>query len=463
MENSNKSPRAPAAHAWFTRNLRWLCFLLLLVCLGPGRSKALGADASRLSDDAFLDRLEHAAFDYFWNEANPTNGLVRDRSTPESKSSIAAVGFGLSAINVAIERGWITREAGRARVAVTLQTFLNGAQSDQPSGIIGTHGWFYHFLEMDTAVRAWRCELSSIDTILFLAGAIDSAQFFDRPFASESRIRSDVQQLIGRVDWNWMANRSNSFSMGWHPETGFIARRWIGYNEAMILYLIALGAVESGVVAASNSAPLQVSWEAWTEGYQWRTNYGQAYIEFPPLFGHQYSHCWVDFRGITDAWLRPHQITYFENSRRATLAQQAYCISASGRFHNYGPLEWGITSSDGPHGYSGRGSPPAENDDGTIAPTAVGGSLPFAPEVCLPTLRHLDAEYGDRLWTRYGFRDAYNRTGNWWGPDVLGIDQGPILIMAENYRTGAVWRRMHQNKIIRSGLKKAGFRPLKSH
>ena len=406
------------------------------------------------SDDAFLDRMERAAFDYFWNEANPKNGLVRDRTTPESKCSIAAVGFGLSALNIGVERGWIPRAAARERVLTTLKTFAEGPQGAQAEGTIGHRGWFYHFLEMESGRRAWKCELSSIDTALLLAGVLDAREFFSGRDAEERAIRDLADRIVSRVDWAWMTNGRDTFTMGWHPEKGFLASRWVGYNEAMILYLIALGATDG------SGHPAPVRWEAWTEGYRWRPHHSFEFVEFAPLFGHQYSHCWVDFRGLVDAAMRPHGIDYFENSRRATLAQRAYCIANPGGFPNYGPLEWGLSACDGPKGYAARGAPPAENDDGTLAPTAVGGSIPFAPEVCIPTLRHWERTYGKQLWGRYGFRDGFNRKEDWWATDTLGIDQGAILIMAENHRTGSVWRRMKSSGVIRRGLERAGFRPL---
>ncbi len=406
------------------------------------------------SDAEFLELLQATAFDYFWREANPANGLVKDRSTSNSFCSIAATGFGLTAIGIGIDHGWITREAGRERVLTTLRTFWEGRQGDAPAGVIGHRGWFYHFLDMATATRFQRVELSSIDTALFLAGALDAREYFDGDHPDERRIRALADALVDRVDWRWMTAGGDTLSMGWHPESGFIASRWVGYNEAMILYLLALGARYGALEPAF--------WQSWTRGYRWATHYGQSYAEFAPLFGHQYSHCWVDFRGLADAYLRERGIDYFENSRCATLANRAYCMANPGGWRGYGPNCWGLTACDGPgfapyHAYRARGAPPPENDDGTIAPTAAGGSLPFAPEVCLPALRHFYEAYRERLWTPFGFRDAFNLTADWWDPDVLGIDQGPILIMAENYRTGRVWRRFMKNEIIRRGLARAGF------
>jgi len=410
--------------------------------------------AAFANDAAFLEYLQQTAFDFFWYEANPTNGLVRDRSQPTSFCSIAAVGFGLTGIGIAIDHGWITREDGRQRVLATLQTFWNGPQGTNASGMIGYKGWFYHFLSMNTAVRFGTTELSSIDTALLLAGILYAKQYFSQNDATENQIRSLADSIFNRVDWAWMCNGGNSLTMGWHPESGFISSRWIGYNEAMILYIMAFG-------ASTNPLPGN-QWGSWTSGYAWRTNYGQSYVQFPPLFGHQYSHCWIDFRHITDGYMSGRGINYFENSRRATLAQRSYCIANPSGFSGYSSNNWGLTACDGPGfgpyaGYSARGAPPAENDDGTIAPTAPGGSLPFAAEVCLPVLRNMYNQFLTNIWTVYGFRDAFNLSANWWDTDVLGIDQGPILLMAENYRSQNVWRTFMRNAEIQRGLQSAGF------
>lgn len=426
----------------------WILALLLLA----GGRLAQGAE----TDTEFLERLQRVTFGYFWNECHPANGLIRDRSRADSKCSIAAVGFGLSAIAIGIEHGWIPRNEGRDRVLRTLDTLSGGRQGPEASGVNGYRGWYYHFLEMASGHRAWKCELSSIDTVLLLAGVLDTVEFFSGEGEEERRIRELGRGMVARVDWEWMANGQATLTMGWHPESGFLESRWVGYNEAMILYLLALGARTEGT--ASGGAPA-ISWEAWTQGYRWETHHGQSYVVFAPLFGHQYSHCWVDFRNITDAFLGARGITYFENSRRATLAQRAYCVDRASRYPNYGPWEWGITACDGPDGYAARGAPPAENDDGTLAPTAVGGSVPFAPEICIRTLRELERRYGARLWGRYGFRDAFNRDRDWWATDTLGIDQGAILLMIENHRTGAVWRRMSGSPVLKRGLERAGFRP----
>ena len=238
--------------------------------------------------------------------------------------------------------------------------------------------------------------------------------------------------------------------MGWKPETGFAPYgNWIGYNEAMILYIIALG-------SPTHPVP-EFTWATWTSGYWWATYYDQSYVVFPPLFGHQYSHCWVDFRHIKDDYMRDKGITYFENSRRATIAAREYCIANPLGWAGYNGLVWGLTASDDPGGYVAHGAPPAQSDNGTITPTAAASSLPFAPEIVIPTLHHFYDTLGVMLWGEYGFKDAFNLTQFWWDNDYIGIDQGPIIIMIENYLNGAVWDRFMQHPDIRRGLTRAGF------
>ncbi|MEI2725462.1 MAG: glucoamylase family protein [Verrucomicrobiota bacterium] len=404
------------------------------------------------SDDEFLDYVQQCHFDYFWYLANPRNGLIPDRSTTNSPCSIAAVGFGLTAIGIGVDHGWISRTQGVARVLTTLNTFLNGPQGPSSSGTIGYKGWFYHFLDMNTALRSPSTELSSIDTTLLLAGILYAKQFFDATNTDETTIRAMADAIFSRVDWNWMAQGTNVVSMGWFPSSGFIPNNWVGYNEGLHLYCLGLGAPTNPLPASA--------WTRWTSGYVWSTNYGQAYVPFPPLFGHQYSHCWIDYRHTADAYMNGRNSTYFQNSRRATLAQRAYCITnPSGRV-GYSSNVWGLTACDGPSGYAARGAPPAENDDGTIAPTAAGGSIAFTPEFSLPTLRYFYTQYRPRIWTAYGFRDAFNLGAQWYGSDELGIDQGPIVIMIENYRTQRVWRRFMRNPEVQRGLERAGFVPL---
>ena len=399
--------------------------------------------------DDFLEYVQQTSFDYFWYEANPSNGLIKDRSTKDSPASIAAVGFGLTAIGIGVDHGYITRAEGRDRTLTTIKTFWYGPQGTPALGTIGYKGWFYHFLDMNSATRTWTCELSSIDTGLLLAGMLYSKQYFNGSDSLETQIRSLTDSITTRVDWGWMRNSGLSLTMGWKPESNFLGSRWVGYNEAMILYIIGIGAQVNPLSS--------VSWNEWTKGYQWffSTRLNDYFVNFPPLFGHQYSHCWVDYRNIADTYMKGKGITYFENSRRATLDQRLYCIENPRGAVGYGPNMWGITASDVPTGYNARGT--NMNDDGTLNATAPGGSLPFAPEFCIPALRNMYDTHRAKIWTGYGFADAFNETVNWWDKDVLGIDQGPIIIMAENYRTGKVWNTFMKEKIIVDGLQKAGF------
>jgi len=404
------------------------------------------------SDDAFLDYVQETSFDYFWYAGNPTNGLVPDRSATGSACSIAAVGFGLTAIGIGIDHGWISRTQGVARVLTTLMTFLQGPQGPGSAGIIGYKGWFYHFLDINTGLRTGSSELSSIDTALLLAGVLDAKQYFNGTSSDETAIRAAADAIFGRVDWNWMSQGTDVLSMGWQPPGQFLTANWIGYDEGMILYCLGLG-------AATNPLPSS-AWSRWTSGYTWGTNYGQAYVQFAPLFGHQYSHCWIDFRHMGDAYMNSHSTTYFENSRRASLAQQAYCTANPNHQVAYSSNVWGLTACDGPSGYAARGLPPGGLDDGTIAPTAAGGSIAFTPEISVPTLRYFYSHFRLHIWTAYGFRDAFNLGQGWYDTDELGIDQGPIVIMIENYRTQRVWRRFMKNAEPQRGLQRAGFTPL---
>ena len=399
----------------------------------------------RNDDEAFLEMLQKETFDYFWAEATPSLGLVKDRSTSGSPASIAAMGFGLSALIVGMEHGWITPQQGRSRILNTLR-FLWTAPQSTAADATGYKGFFYHFLDMQTGRRAWNSELSTIDTALLLGGVLHAREYY----REDEEIRSLADSIYYRVDWQWAQARAPAISHGWKPETGFLPHDWIGYNEAMILYILALGSPTHPVEPAA--------WDRWVSGYDWETHYGYSFVRFPPLFGHQYSHVWIDFRGIQDAYMRQKGIDYFENSRRATLAQRAYHVANPRNYPNYSKDEWGLTASDTPPpvGYLARGAPPAFRDDGTLVPTAPGGSIAFTPEESIAALRTMHRKY-PRLWGPYGFRDAYNVSVNWFDNDYIGIDQGPILLMVENYRTGIIWEQFMQNEDIEHGLERAGF------
>jgi hypothetical protein len=423
-----------------------------------------GRRTSFVSDDDFLGYVEQQTFAYFWATQHPTTGLVPDRASNLDVCSVAAVGFGLSSTNIAVSRGWVTRAAARERVRTTLEFLVNLPQGPAATGTAGHRGWFYHFIDANTGLRAWNSELSTIDTALLLLGVIDCALYYDGADATEVAIRRAADTLVSRVDWAFMLRSDNLLAMDWRPESGYHASGWSGYNEAMALYVLGLGAANNPLPAAS--------WTTWTATYAWRIHYGYSYAWCPTgsLFTHQYSHCWIDFRGIADSYLRTNGggIDYFENSRRATLAQQAY--AATRPFANYGSLEFGITACDGPGatingvvytGYDGRGAPPGRPvtvDDGTLSPTALMGSVPFAPEACVPALRHLYDTYGASIWSDYGYCDAFNLTANrWFDPDVIGISAGTNVLMLENHRSAELWQRVLRSPIIQRGLQRAGF------
>ena len=412
-------------------------------------SAAETATTGPLTDDAFIDLVQALAFDYFWYEADPETGMVRDRSQPGSAASIAAVGFGLTAYGIGVERGWITRDQARARTLATLRNLWTTPQGTATSGVSGYRGFFYHFLEMDTGLRQGTNELSTVDTALLMAGVLYAGEYFDGADADEAEIRQLARDLDARVEWDWSQGGTNGIQLGWFPESGFISIPWQGYNEGMIVYLMGLG---------SDTHPSAPQWGFWLLGYDFITAYGYEFIAFPPLFGHQYTHAWVDFRGIQDRYTRERGLDYFENSRRATLAQRAYAIDNPQNHPNYGADEWGFTASDDPvSGYAVHGAPPAVNDNGTITPTAPGGSIAFAPTEATEALRTMYRKYPNSLWDRYGFRDAYNIRRGWFARDYLGIDQGPFVLMIENLRTGHVWDVMDGVETLQRGLARAGF------
>lgn len=436
---------------------------------------------------AFLDTVQRRTFDWFWDLTNQRNGLVPDRWPSRSFSSIAAVGFGLTATGIGAERGWITRAQARDRVLATLRFFWSAPQGDAAAGVTGHRGFFYHFLDMETGLRYDRVELSTIDTGLLLGGVLFCREYFDGADPAEAEIRRLADSIYMRADWTWARDGGTSLTMGWKPEPapdvnerGFIRARWIGYNEAMLLYVM-------GVASPTHPVPPD-SWNAWTAGYAWGDFQGQRFVQFAPLFGHQYSHAWIDFRGIQDRYMREKGITYFENSRRATLSQHSYALANPNGWRGYSSTEWGLTASDGPldttmtldgrqrtfHTYWARGAGATEiPDDGTIAPTAAGGSVAFAPEIVIPSLMAMRRRYGDNLFGRYGFLDAFNpslrdprlpvRQGRiapdtaWFDTDYLGIDQGPIIIVIENYRSDLVWRVMRRSPYVVRGLCRLGF------
>jgi hypothetical protein len=415
-----------------------------------------------------LDELQRLTFRYFIDHADAETGLVADTTRSGSPSSIAAVGFGLTTYVVGAERGFITREEAVERTLRILRFFASSAQGPEDD-VTGHRGFYYHFLDMRTGQRAFHSELSTIDSTYLFAGALVAATYFDRDTSAERELRALAYDLYLRADWPWSQNGALRVSHGWKPETGFLPYRWEGYSEALIGYVLALG---------STTYPIpEESYGAWASTYQWKKLYGLEYLFAGPLFIHQLPHVWIDFRGIQDEFMRRQRIDYFENSRRATYVQQAYTIRNPRHFSGYGEFVWGITASDGPgparhrvngvnrtfHDYAARGVPYGP-DDGTIAPWAVAASLPFAPELVLPTLRRIDelypsltSEYGFKCSVNPSFTDRTNKGKGWVSKGYYGLDQGPVVIMIENYRSGLVWRLLRNCPFIVAGLRRAGF------
>ncbi len=417
--------------------------------------------------DELLNTLQRETFEYFLHEVNAENGLVRDKTCADVPSSIAAVGLALAAYPVGVERGFCKRAIAVKNALVALRFFWNSPQSEAPNAT-GCKGFYYHFLDMETGRRAWKSELSSIDTTLLLAGGLLAAQYFDADSADERELRDLADALYRRADWQWMRDGGTAVSLAWKPECGFQRYRWKGYNEALLLYALALG---------SPTFPIPPeSYAAWTSTYKWKKIYGHEYLYAGPLFIHQLSHAWIDFRGLQDEFMRGKGIDYFENSRRATYVQREYAIRNPKGFEGYGEQLWGISASDGPgplvcqsegrtrrfYNYLARGVPFGP-DDGSIAPWATVSSLPFAPEIVLPAIQYF--EQIQLRGKQYGFRSTFNasfptQSGNehgWVSPYFYAIDQGPIVLMIENYRTGLPWRLMRDCKYLETGLRRAGF------
>jgi hypothetical protein len=421
---------------------------------------------NKLSIHAELEKLQYESFTYFIHEANPENGLILDKTAENWPSSIAATGLALTAYTV--ERGFMSRAHAVERTLNTLRFFWNSPQGPEPDAT-GYKGFYYHFLDMKTGRRALLCELSTIDTSFLLAGMLAAGIYFDASTKEEQEIRSLAHDLYSRVDWQWAQDNGDSLTHGWKPESGFLSYRWQGYDEGLLMYILGLG---------SPCHPLpQTSYTSWVKTYEWKHHYGYDYLYGGSLFTHQLSHAWIDFRYIQDPFMREKNSTYFENSRRATYVQQQYAIENPRNFVGYSECCWGITASDGPgpeslningierqfFDYIARAVPDGP-DDGTIAPWSAITSLPFAPEIVLPVIDHCIYQLRLKEGNRYGFKATFNRTfhhasshHSWISPWHFGINQGPIVLMTENYRTGFVWDLMRSCQYIINGLKRAGF------
>ncbi len=403
------------------------------------------APALKPDEQKFLDDYAKRCFRYFWEQSNPHTGLCMDRARMNGDpsggnvGSAASTGFGLTAVCIGASRGWISKAQARTRVAATLHFLWARAVHD--------HGWYYHFMDASTGVRRMNCEISSVDTAFLLAGVLTSAEYF----STDREIRLLAKQIFERVDFTWMlAGNPLLLSHGVQPGSGFINLRWSSYSEASILYLLGIGAPRR---------PLSPdSWYAWSRP---KITYDRwTFVTGGALFTHQFSHAWIDFRHQIDG--DPSNVDYFLNSQIATFAHRDFCISLRSRYGDYGPNMWGITVSDSPTGYVSWGGPPYDGPiNGTLVPCAAAGSLMFAPQICLPVLQAMHDTYGDKVYQRYGFTDAFNPNWNdkklWVNQDVIGIDVGIALLSIENLLTGNVWRWFMRNQYIQTGMERVGF------
>jgi hypothetical protein len=390
------------------------------------------------SDDMFLEELEHASFRFFWEQTNPATGIVRDRCNAIALDrgelgSIAATGFGLTALCIGDRRGYVSHAEARVRAANTLRFLWKKMPNHR--------GFFYHWANINTGERLWDSEVSSVDTAILLCGILMCREHF-----AYSEVSMLAYDIFNRIDWTWLSEDTSILPHGWTPESGFLQYRWDKYSELMMMYLLGLG---------SFSHPLpSEAWNAWkrlTFEYD-----GIRYIgSFAPLFVHQYSQAWFDFRGKRNQFA-----DYFKNSAKATEVHRKFCMDLATQFPDYSHSLWGITASDSARGYVVWGGPPATGPiDGTVVPCAAGGSLPFLPTETLQVLKTIKERYGERAWTQYGFVDAFNPLTRWFDTNVIGIDTGITLLMAENLRTGFIWDTFMKNAEAQRGMERAGFKP----
>jgi hypothetical protein len=386
-------------------------------------------------DDLFLEEVEKGCFQFFWEQTDPGTGLAKDRSKaqgPDTRelASIAATGFGLTGLCIGDMRGYIDPPRALERARVTLRFFWKQMAQQR--------GFFYHWANVKTGARLRDSEVSSIDTAILLCGILTCRQYFQ-----DDEVKQLAQQIFNRVDWNWVAEDTRMLSLGWTPESGFLPYRWDSYNELMMMYLLGIG-------SATHPLPPE-TWDAWK-----RPIFEYDHIRYigssAPLFVHQYSQAWFDFRDKRDKYA-----DYFQNSRIATEVHRRFCLSLASQFPDYSDDLWGITASDSQQGYVVWGGPPATGPiDGTVVPCATGGSIPFLPQPTLRVLKNIKANYG-RAWSPYGFVDAFNPLKNWYDADVVGIDTGITMIMAENARTSFVWDTFMKNPEAQRGMQLAGF------
>ena len=404
-------------------------FLSIAQCFFPFSATAL---EKTTESGNFLDKVEHDTFKYFLHTMNSETGLVKDNSKPRSPCNVAGIGFFLSALCIGQERGWIAPDEAR-KTTHQILSFIYDQMEHK-------NGFLYHFVSTKTGQRVWNSEISSIDTALFLAGALSAGEYFG------GEIQTLAHKLFDRVDWEWMMNKSDFLCMGWTPEQKFLRSYWDRYSELMILYALAIG---------SETHPIpERSWNRWRRDRKTYKDYTIVYCGTGSLFTYQYSHGWMDFRYINDP-----KTDWWKNSLDATQANREFCINTTGEYKSFGENSWGITACLGPRGYKPYGAEPGyyPEYDGTVAPCAAAGSIVFTPSESIQALKHMYDTYGSKLYGKYGFKDAYNLDENWFADQSITINQGIMLVMIENYRSGLIWKLFMKNRYVRNWLKRCNL------
>ncbi len=413
-------------------------------------SDAVTATTTSLADTVLLDSVQRATFRYFWDFAHPVSGLARDRSNGDNEVvTSGGSGFGVMAIVVGIERGYITRQQGIDRMLTILNFLTNSADR--------FHGAYSHFLNGTTGAVIPFGQYDDggdlVETAYLIQGLLTARQYFSQNTNDEEQIRTLITNIWESVEWDWYRKDNGNF-LYWHwsPDYGWIMNFPIqGPNECMITYMLAI---------ASPTHPIPAS--LYHDGWASSSNYvnGSSYYGIPlyvgwpyggPLFFVHYSFLGFDPRNKKDDYTN-----YFINNRNFTLIDRAHCIDNPGNYVGYDEDTWGLTACDGPFGYNAF-SP--TNDNGTIAPTAALSSMPYTPDESIAAMKSFFYEYGDHLWGSYGFKDAFNLSQNWYAPSYLAIDEGPIIIMIENYRTQLLWNNFMANPEIQPMLDAIGFVP----
>ncbi len=462
------------------------CFTVLGGSIGALNPTTSLSAPTLYSDKMVVDDVERRTFDFFWRAVNRKNGLIPDRYPTPSNALISSVGFALVAYGVGVERGWIRRDEARGITLKTLRFFDSLPMDDAPDGVGGYRGFFYQFLNFRTGLRADASTiLSPIDVALLHLGFLYAAEWYDSEHPDEVEIRRLAMKLIDAAQWDWYeANGTNGLlPMGWDPKAGFNAYRWSGYSEAKGMYLLAMG---------SRTHPINPqAWSRWTASFDkhWVGSGKTRHLGCAPLFTHQYSEMWIDFRGIQDPLMMLEGLDYFENGRRATYENRAYCIRNPMRWRGYSENIWGLTGSNGPadliatyggvarqfRQYTMRGpdTSPGGFDDGTIGPTASVCAIACAPEIAIPAIYALRTDYGKAIYRQLGFVEAFNpsftdrgliasgrvfRDAGWVDDDYFSLDQGPIVGTIANHKNEGVWRTMRKSEHLRRALQLAKFR-----